>query len=102
MIEKEKLKEKMLRLVWDEGEDIPYVYANHIYVTHQGGSEFHIMFGHAAPPLLLGKEEDELPDSVAIKPVAKIVTSPDAARAFLEVLTENIEKYESTGRSDND
>lgn len=101
MADIENKKEKLLRLVWDEGEDTPYVYANHIYITHQGGSEFHIVFGHASPPLLIGKEEHELPDSVMIKPVAKIVTSPDALRSFLEVLDDNIKKYEKgSERSD--
>jgi hypothetical protein len=49
----------------------------------------------------MGIDESELPDSVKIKPVAKIVISPDAMRAFVRLLSDNLGVFEGrqTGKS---
>lgn len=92
--EKPEIKEKPIRLVWGSPEELPALYANHIQVSHAGGTEFHIVFGHAAPPLTVGLLEDELPDKVVIKPVSEIVVSPDVMKAFVRVLADNLESFE--------
>jgi hypothetical protein len=88
-------KEKMLRVVWGTNENTPVLYANNIQVSHAGGTEFHITFGHLSPPLTLGLEESELPDKVVIKPLTTIVTSPAVMRAFVEVLKGNLAQFEA-------
>ena len=87
-------KAKQIRIVWGSDEDLPALYANHIYVSHAGETEFHMVFGHLSPPLMMGGDVGELPESVKIKPVAKLVITPDVMRAFVKLLGENFEKYE--------
>jgi hypothetical protein len=88
-----KPKEKPIRIIWDPGDDLPVLYANQLFVSHAGDTEFHLVFGHLFPPLTMGLEEAELPDRVRIKPVAKIVISPEAMKAFSEVLVKNYQIY---------
>ena len=52
-------------------------------------------FHHLLPQAF---DEKELPESVKIKPVAKIVVSPEVMRAFIKVLHDNYEKF---GESEN-
>ena len=95
-------QEKTVRIIWGSDEELPALYANHIYVSHSGETEFHIIFGHLSPPLTAGMEEDELPENIKIKPVAKLVVSPKVMRAFLKVLNDNFEKFENkTGGENN-
>jgi len=97
MAEKKKseLVEKQLRLMWGNPDELPVIYANQLQVTHAGGTEFHITFGHLTPPLTHGLSIDEIPDKLNIKPVAKIVVSPDVMKEFVKVLAENYEDFES-------
>jgi hypothetical protein len=85
---------KQIRVVWGSDEELPALYANHFYVSHAGEIEFHVVFGHLSPPLTMGADEAELPESIKIKPVSKIVMGPDAMRAFAAILNENLEKYD--------
>ena len=87
--------EKAIRVVWGSEEYIELIYANQIYVSHAGGSEFNIIFGQLSPPLTVGRSESELPDRLEIKPVAHIVTSPEGMKAFVRALVENLENYEN-------
>lgn len=86
--------EKLIRIVWGSNENIPTQYANQLQVSHAGGTEFHITFGHLVPPLTIGLEESELPDKVTIKPLTTIVASPDVMRAFVKILVENLENFD--------
>lgn len=92
----EETKEKPIRLLWGSDEDIPILYANQMLVSHSGGTEFHIVFGHVSPPITVGLEEEELPDSVTIKPITKLVMSPDVMRSFAKAINTNLELYEKT------
>jgi hypothetical protein len=85
---------KIVRLVWDSAENLPALYSNQLIVTHGGESEFHIIFGHLTPPLILPESVEEIPDQIVIKPVAKIVVTPKTIKKFIEALTKNLEKYE--------
>ena len=87
-------KEKQIHLVWGSPDELPTLFSNHLQVTHAGGTEFHIFFGHATPPLTYGLKEEEIPDKITIKPIAKIVVTPDMMRAVVSVLSENLENYD--------
>lgn len=96
-------QEKQVRLVWGTDEGLDAVYANNLYISHSAGLEFHLIFGHMSPPLTLGKTEEELPDMVEIKPVAKIVISPEAMKNFVEAMVANFDKFEgSQANGDSD
>ncbi|MFH1907831.1 MAG: DUF3467 domain-containing protein [Chloroflexota bacterium] len=90
----QETKEKRIKIIWGSDENLPALYANHLYVSHAGETEFHLVFGHLSPPLTMGIDESELPDSVKIKPVVKIVISPDAMRAFVRLLSDNLGAFE--------
>ena len=98
---KARLEGKLVRLVWDSADGLPALYANHLIVTHGGGSEFHIVFGHLMPPLILPESPDDLPDEFVIKPVAKIVVTPQSMKKFIEVMTKNLERFEMKGDEEN-
>lgn len=98
----DEIKEKMIRVKWGDPENLPPIYANHIYVTHSGDNEFHLVFGYFMPPLAMGLEEDELPESVEIKPVARIILSPEFMEKFLDVIKENYSKYADKEGENND
>ena len=97
-----EIKEKMIRMKWGNPDDLPPIYANHVYVTHSGENEFHLVFGYFMPPLAVGLEENELPDSVEIKPVARMILSPEFMGKFLEVINENYSKYSEKKGEEND
>jgi len=88
-------KEKKVRVVWGSNETTPVLYANHIQVTHAGGTEYHITFGHLNPPLTFGLDESEIPNELVVKPIITIVASPDVMRAFVEVLKGNVAQFEA-------
>jgi hypothetical protein len=96
------VSEKRVRIIWDQGEDLPVQYANNFYVTHQGGSEFHLTFGHLIPPLTLGMTESEIPDILKVTPVSKIVLSPDSIEILIGILQSNLEKFQEKKRKEND
>lgn len=90
----EKIEDKRIRIIWDTNENIPVLYANHLYVSNAGDTEFNLVFGHLSPPLTMGLDESELPDTVKIRPVANIVVSPDAMKAFVRLLSDNLAAFE--------
>ena len=91
-------KEKGIRVVWGSDEDLPVIYANQLYISHGGETEFHLLFGHLSPPLTVGLTEDELPDMIKVKPVAKIVLAPKVMRGFVDALNINLEKFDKKTR----
>ena len=91
---KPEKREKKIRLIWGSNDDTPVLYANHIQVSHSGGTEFHITFGHLSPPLTVGLDENELPTELTIKPLMTIVSSPDVMKAFVQVLSDNFKNFE--------
>jgi hypothetical protein len=89
-------KEKQIRLVWGSVDELPTLFVNQVQISHAGGSEFHIFFGHATPPLTFGLAEEEIPDKITIEPLAKIVVTPEMMRAVVHVLSENLENYDKS------
>ena len=94
MTEKSNIKEKEVRIIWDSEAELPSSYANHLFVSHAGDTEFHLVFGHLSPPVTINLDESELPEFVKIKPVAKLVIGPKAMEAFLEIINDNWKKFE--------
>jgi len=92
----EELKGKKIRILWDPGEDMPLVFANQLYISHAGGKEFHLTFGQLIPPIVFGLEEDEIPDSISVKPVVKIVVSPDVMHEFANAMNENYQRFKQS------
>jgi len=101
-MDKKVTKEKVVRMKWGEPDDAPPIYANQLYVTHSGEDEFHLVFGYFMPPLTIGLEEEELPNSVEIKPVARIVVSPEFMKKLVDAVNENYSKYidKKVGKND--
>lgn len=91
---KAKLEGKVVRLVWSSADDLPALYSNHLLVTHGGESEFHIIFGHLTPPLVITQSPKDIPDVFSIKPIAKIVVTPQTLKKFIDAMTKNLERFE--------
>ena len=75
---------------WQDASDLPTVYANHAYVTHMG-KEFYVVFGEAQVPILTGMEPTEL-EEIKVKPVAKLVFTPEGIDSIVSVLADNVRK----------
>lgn len=98
MVDKKLAQEKKIRIVWEMEEgNAPVVYANHLQVSHLGGTEFHITFGHLIPPLTHGMDVSEMPDKIIIKKAATIVTTPALMKKFIEAMQENLNNYNDKG-----
>lgn len=95
-----RLEGKVVRLIWDSSDELPTLYSNQLIVTHGGESEFHIIFGHLTPPLILAESEDEIPDQLIIKPIAKIVVTSQTMKKFVDVLSKNLKGFEERVKED--
>ena len=82
-----------IRLEWDEGQDVPIVYANQLQVSH-GGPEFFLVFGVIVPPA----NPTDLPDVLKINPQARIAISRDAMPAIVQALNDNLHRYREAQR----
>ena len=82
---------KPVQLVWGLADDLPTVYANHLYITHAGQNEFYLVFGELGPQA--GLDVDNPPDHIEIKPVAKIAVSPPNMLRMAEAIMDNVGKF---------
>lgn len=98
----ENIESKDIRILWNSGDELPFIYANQMLVTHGTETEFQIVFGQLTPPLTFGLTKEELPDIVEIKPVAKIVVTPEVMYRFFDALKDNLETYEKKKGESND
>ncbi|MCJ7585487.1 MAG: DUF3467 domain-containing protein [Anaerolineales bacterium] len=93
MAEKKKPEgKKVIQIKWGPADDLPALYANHLFISHGGEHEFHLIFGHLTPPI--GFSEQEYPNLLEIKPISQIVLSPEAMRNFVKVMGENLQRYD--------
>lgn len=93
MSENKKTEEgKIIKIKWGSAENLPALYANHLYISHGGEHEFYLIFGHLTPPI--GFSEQDTPDEIEITPINKIVISPEAMSDFVRAMSENLRKYE--------
>ena len=88
-----------VRLEWGSTEDIPTVYANQVLITHTMG-EFFIIFGEVTPPLLLD-DKAQIPDSLKVKPVAKIAISHNNMLSIAAAIQQNVQGFlDQIGKSE--
>lgn len=92
-------KGRLVSVDYSTGNDLLPVHANQVIVQHSE-TEFIVTFFEVLPPVInpdpsrQAKEVERL-RTIKARPVARIVMSPDRARALLTVLTENVQRYES-------
>ncbi len=80
-------------------EDVPILFANSFVVQHQQ-NEFIITVGQIQPPLLLGSPEEVREQAkrtayVPVKVVARLALTRGRLLELLEVLTENLRRYDA-------
>lgn len=78
-----------VKVGWEDRET-PTVYANQLHVSHATG-EFYITFGELAPPIVVHPEE--LPETIPIRPVVRVVVSPSQLEGMLQTLATNFESF---------
>lgn len=94
MNDNKKLSEKgkKFKLRWGATDKLPAYYSNQLFITHGIGDEFYLILGNLTPPIALS--ESDFPDEIEIEPIVKIVLSPESMKAFVEVMSNNLKKYE--------
>jgi len=93
-------KEITIPVQWGDTDEIPTLYANHLYITHSGG-EFYLVFGELAP---VNIDQENPPDALEIKPLVKIAVIPENMRKFTEVIKKNVSHFDKslTSRADEE
>lgn len=91
MANREEGKTTAIKLVWRSAEDLPTVYANQLYITHAGGSEFYLVFGELGPQVNLDVENP--PEHIEIKPRVKIAVSAGNIEKMVSAINENVGKF---------
>lgn len=82
------------KLEWTDAESVPIVYANHLFVRHDGDI-FVITLGQAHGPYWLEMPEEVKGKEikVPIHAVARIAVSPQAMKSMLDALNQNYERF---------
>jgi len=93
--EKWRGAEVRLRLRWQDASDLPTLYANQVYISHAGG-EFYVIFGEVQQPVLVNLTPEELQKiaEVEVKPVVKLVFTPETMISIAEAIADNIRKFQ--------
>jgi len=101
--DQDKPTEIRLRVRWEDASDLPTLYANQVFITHAGG-EFYVVFGELQPTVLMNvtPEQAQQLEEVSIRPVAKLVFSPDAIARIARAMHENVGKYEEHRSKEGD
>lgn len=82
-----------IRLEWADNDDLPIIYANQVQVAH-GGPEFFLTFGLLVPPT----NPADLPDTIQIRPQARIAIARDVMPAVIQALNDNFQRYQELMR----
>ena len=92
-----------LKVRWKDASDLPTFYANQAFITHAGG-EFYVVFGELQPTVLMNVTPDEAQqlEEVSIRPVAKLVFSPEAIARIVRAMGENVSKYQEYRSKEGD
>lgn len=100
MADSDKKQERVFRLPieWHYPEGFESRYATNFIVQHTE-QEFYLSFFDFPPPIFLGSEEEKLAqleqiDSVQASAVARIVISPGRMQEFIDILQDNLRKYQ--------
>lgn len=90
---------------WGSPDDIETVFANHLFVSHQGG-QFYLVFGELPPPLYIDfhkeVEKETFSREMTIRPVARVAVSPDAMKAFVKAISQNYERFQQLKAQDDE
>lgn len=84
-------------LKWPLEDDLPTVYANQFAISAPG-PEYVIVFGEFLPTGFANRPKQEIEEflrQASVKPVAKIVVSPEGLEAFYGLLKGYMEKQRS-------
>lgn len=74
-------------LQWPQRDDLPTIYANQLFISH-AGAEFYLLFGEAVPPVIW--DPASVPETIEVKPVARLAISPTAMIRMNEVINQNV------------
>ena len=90
---------KQIPLEYEQG-DLPGRYATNLTVQHTE-HEFIISFYEARPPVIVGSPEERsqkvaLIDHVRAQCVARVIVAASRMQEFVDVLHQNLEKYQDT------
>ncbi len=77
-----------VEVVWSENPDLRTIHANHLWLSRQEGDIF-LTFGELPP--VLRPDDDKPPETVYIRPVARISVSPSALARMVKLLQANAE-----------
>lgn len=83
-----------IRLRWQDISDLPTLYANQVYITHSG-NEFYVIFGETQLPLLVNMTPEEMGSlgEIEVKPVVKLVFTPDGIAPIVDAMADNVRKF---------
>ena len=95
MTEKPEGNVIQIGLQWQDASDLPTLYANQMYMTHSTG-EFYVIFGETQLPIMLNPtpEAIEKLKAIEVKPVAKLVFTPQGMTAITKAMVENVQKFQ--------
>lgn len=83
------------RLRWQDTAGLPTLYANQVYITH-AGTEFYVVFGEVQLPVLVNVRPEDIGE-LEVKPVAKLVFTPEAIIPIVEAMADNLRSFQRRG-----
>ena len=86
-----------MRLVWVGVEDTPIVFANQILSQLDDAGEAILMFGQAAPPILIGTPEEQLQQAqsvpfIQVRPTARVSLSRPRLEQLAGVIQQTLDQ----------
>ncbi len=95
MIEKPDGNVIQIGLQWQDASDLPTLYANQMYMIHSAG-EFYVIFGETQLPIMLNRTPEDIEnlETIEVKPVAKLVFTPQSIAAIANVMVGNIQAFQ--------
>ena len=89
---KNQEKVRDVPLKWGANENVPVYYANQLFIGHTN-NEFYLVFGDVQVPLLINPSKAEIPKELIIKPVARVMLTPNAMQEFTKAMNINLSSY---------
>ncbi len=96
-----------LPVVWVGLEEVPVRATNQLLAQVGGKDELLLVFGHVSPPVVLGTPEQqkaqlERIQFVPVNPIARVSMTRERLGQWVNVLQEQIEKYDSLFEEDSE
>ena len=89
--EERESKQRAIQLRWGSPVQLPTTYANELFIMHFG-DQYYLVFGEVIPPVMLDPNKEDMPNFVEIRPVAKVVVTPENMARFSKVIQQTIQK----------